>query len=298
LGGGCVVNEALHVVRMAIVPALVLAAACGGAGYATRSRRPGHTTAVSWTALFCAAGLVLGVTLFRDGIPHTVLPQALTQWPMDQTQQVLSDPFASTQVLLNVLLYAPVGLLLARVTGRPLMSWGALAVASLLVEMLQALLGAGANDLSDVAANAVGAAVGTACAALLVWARPGAAERSSRRHMVEWAGGWAAGLALTVGTAHLLAQQRADQLRGTLAETFRGTTLTDYQRWQTGDLLEQRVFAAVTPRADASDSTANAVTVRYPASVLGVHRCVLVTWRAAGVSIAVDAGSPCTRLPS
>jgi hypothetical protein len=221
-------------------------------------------------------------------------PGALWDWPMDQTRQFLADPLNSDQIRLNVLLFVPAGYFLARVRRRPVVCWALLLALSLGVEVLQAVLGVGANDISDVVANALGAGLGTAAAALVSWVRPGE-RRVAGRHVVGWCGAWLVVVILIVAAAQLLAEQRARHLQEVLTRTFAGSTLADYRRWESEDLVTARVFDVVSPRADGVEQQPDRVVVRYPASVLGAQRCALVTWRDGGVSTAVARGATCTR---
>jgi hypothetical protein len=166
-----------------------------------------------------------------------------------------------------------------------------------MLEMAQAVLGIGANDVSDVLANALGAGLGTAAAAMLAWVRPRSApgRRPDRRHVLGWVGIWVAGAVLIVSSAQLLAAQRARHLQEVLAGAFDGSTLVDYRLWESQDLLPAKVFDIVSPRADGVEQHPDAVMVRYPAAVLGARRCALVSWRADGVSTTVAKGLACTR---
>ena len=156
---------------------LLIAVACAVAigvlvAWRLAPRRPAGTVLVEWVGFFASFGLILGAVLFRYGIPTTFSLGTLTEWPTDQMSQLVSDPFSSDQILLNVALFVPAGFFLARLTDRPVISLLVLTGSSLTLEVLQAVLGIGANDVSDVAANAVGAGLGTVSGAGLRWARP------------------------------------------------------------------------------------------------------------------------------
>lgn len=288
----------LSAVAASVLPALLVCV--GGAlalGWAWRRRRPPGSAVADWLGLACSIGLIVAVTLARDGLPRSFSLAALGSWPTDQTRQFLADPLTSDQIVLNVLLFVPAGYFLVRVRRRPVPSWALLTLFSLVLEPAQALLGIGANDVSDVVANAVGAALGVAAASLLGWLRPpsGDLARPGRRHILGWLGAWASVGVLLVGGAQVLAARRAEELRATLDRGFAGSTLADYRQWESRDLVASTVFDIVSPRADGVEQRPDAVLVRYPAAVLGARWCVLVTWDAQGVSTARSRGSDCSR---
>lgn len=261
----------------------------------TARRRPAAASQTAWIGTFASAGLVLGATLLRDGLPRGFAPQALAEWPLDQTRQFLQDPFGYDQILLNVALFVPLGFFLARLTARPVLSLLALSGFSMTLEVLQAVLGVGANDVSDAAANAIGAGIGTAVGAVVGWVRPRAGrDRPGFRHVALWVGSLAAVAMAVVVAANVVASDRAERLREDLVGTFEGTTLADFRGWEAAEDFTDRVIQAATPQSDGIVSGLDEVRVRYPSPFLGAQRCVFVTWRADGVTTQVVSGGSCT----
>ncbi|MCW2738228.1 VanZ family protein [Nocardioides sp.] len=135
-------------------------------------------------ALVAAYGVALGVLVLGpwgwalNRLTVALYVQFRYDWPIAPDWAVPEH----YGVLLNVLLFVPVGVLVALVTGRAW--WWVTVVAALgsgLVELVQGLWLARVSSLTDVLANTLGALVGAAAVSLL--ARPGSrrAGRSGSR---------------------------------------------------------------------------------------------------------------------
>lgn len=156
---------------------------------AARLSRVGRFPALPWAGAAAAATIIVALTL--RPLPDQAAAAAQTPWSC-----LVCGPVGSADVILNILLFLPLGLALgtARLRWR---SAGALALAlSVSVELLQAFVIPGRDaSLSDVFSNTLGGVAGAALAgavALLLRPQPPAA----RRLFFAGAGTWAGLLAL------------------------------------------------------------------------------------------------------
>ncbi|GAA2171658.1 hypothetical protein GCM10009846_06290 [Agrococcus versicolor] len=164
-----------------------------------RGRFGWGTASLSFAALLYACGL-LAYTLFPTGacyppLSAQLVPGAFVPDVLDAGGVALSNP-ALRQVLLNVLLFVPFGMLVRR-RGRPgvALTTALGAAASVLVELTQltGTFGLAACqyrllDVDDVLLNGAGALVG-ALAAPLVWRLPGQPDarlRALPRPLTAW----------------------------------------------------------------------------------------------------------------
>jgi hypothetical protein len=104
---------------------------------------------------------ILAVTrLVRlDEWRYRFTPRHLGEWLAHWDATRVVAPL-SAQWILNVLLFVPAGAVLTSVMRRPGVVAGALAGATLLIELLQALTSRGAPETADLVANAVGGGLG------------------------------------------------------------------------------------------------------------------------------------------
>ncbi|MHC5903949.1 VanZ family protein [Streptomyces sp. S6] len=234
-------------------------------------------------AAYVSVGLILSVTLFREG-ELAFSPRGLLHWSSSGWRRVSYDPFSDTEVLLNTALFVPAGLVWTLLTGRPVRVLAALSGLSLLIECVQAVTGLGANDVADLLANSAGAVLGVVAGK--------AVRRPRRPKRVMLAA--VAGATLLVGSLFVGANHRQASLERELSDRFTGTDLATYTTWEADDRLYDQVFHAASVLADgARHRGGDDVQVRYPASFFGLSRCVFVEWTRDGATVRRGAGEEC-----
>jgi hypothetical protein len=236
-------------------------------------------------------GVILAATIFRDGWPHGLEIGHAASWSASGWRRLSTDPLHSSQIVLNVILFAPAGAawtLLWR-SGRRAVIAGV--VASVVIEFAQALLAVGAADIADVAANSIGAALG---AGVAVFAGRRVGRQIDRRTLVI-----VMLTALTLGVAGVtvagrLAAQRQRAVERELIAELTVTTRSEIDAMLSDPVAAERLFSRISVRPDGVSRTADAIELRYPATFLGLDRCVTITWVAAGAVVERRSGSPCT----
>lgn len=303
-----VVDVVTFFVTTGLLPALALGVLVALGLTVVLARR--HWLGVPAWLTFCAVLSVVGIfvfTLFREAVllvravvsgARLTMPgwAGLSTGSPDILWHAVADPLGSTQLLLNILLFVPAGLLWTMVTRRPWPVLCALGGLSVAIELIQAVTGLGAYDLADIVANVAGAATGVGVAVLAGWVTEGLGGRDVSRG--RW---WRRGV--TVGVAAVCAlllpvvgaAQRQAALMDEASRHFEGTTLTDVERWERDGELERVWRAVPSGYADGFAINAGSATARYPARFLGRRACVLVTWDAAQVDVRRANGTTCSR---
>ena len=259
-------------------------------------RRSGRTDQAfgALVASLASVSLIVAVTLLRSGWPQQISLGRVTDWSTTGLERLRSNPFGSSQFILNVVLFVPAGVVWTWMTRRPAVVAAALVGVSVLIESVQAITGLGAPDVADLLANSIGALVGVCAAALLARVRPRAEGTlpPRRRAMVTVAvlGLGAVGLALVL----VGADRHQQSLRRELQTAFTETTKTDVDRWNADGTMLQNVFAAVSVFADGTQYSPDEVKVRYPAPFFGLYRCVFVIWTPTAVEFKLGSGDACT----
>jgi glycopeptide antibiotics resistance protein len=260
-------------------------------------RRSGRTDR-AFGAVFASLAsicLIVAVTLMRSGWPEQFSVDRLTDWSTAGFERLRSDPFGSSQFILNVALFVPAGVTWTWMTRRPAAVAGALVGVSILIESVQALTGLGAPDVADLVANSIGGLVGVGTATLLARATRHRAEATLSPRKRAMVAASALGLGAVALTLVLVGADRHQQsLRHELQTAFAGTTKADVDRWNADGTILQEVFDAVSVFADGAQYSPDEVKVRYPASFLGVHRCVFAIWTATSVRFEGGSGDACT----
>ncbi|MFE2296541.1 VanZ family protein [Streptomyces sp. NPDC059452] len=197
---------------------------------------------------------------------------------------------------MNVALFVPAAFFWTLLTGSPPRVLAAMAGLSFLVECLQAVTGLGANDVADLIANSAGGALGVLVGSLVLRfrRRTDGTLRLSRRQRVLTAGGTAVLVAAAVAGVFLGAEQRQASLERELHGRFAGTGLETYSAWEADDSLYEEVFDAASVLADGTHQREDGVRVRYPASFLGLPRCVFVEWAPGDVAVHRGSGRECS----
>lgn len=277
-------------------PALVvlLVAAAVLAWWLRRSGRTDHALGALFASL-ASICLIVAVTLLRSGWPQQFSVGRLTDWSTTGLERLRSDPFGSSQFILNVVLFVPAGVAWTWMTRRPAMVAAAVVGVSILIESIQAITGLGTPDVADLLANGIGALVGVGAATLLARATRHRAEGtlSPRRQAMVAAG--LLGFGAVALTLVLVGADRHQQsLRHELQTAFAGTTKADIDMWNADGTMLQEVFDAVSVFADGTQYSPDAVKVRYPAWFFGLHRCVFVIWSPTSVRFELGSGDACT----
>ena len=277
------------------LPALVvLLVAAAVLTWALRRSGRAHQSFAALFASLASFCLIVAVTLLRDGLPEQLSLARLTDWSSGGFDRFRSDPFGSSQFILNIALFVPAGAAWAWMTKRPGVTAAALAAGSVLIESVQAVTGLGAPDVADLVANIVGACSGVAAAAIVgrVWAERGESTPSPRRRAIVAAAVLGVGsVALTV--MFVGADQGQRSLRHELQAAFEGTTKADIDRWNAEGVMLEEVFGAVSVFADGTQYSPDEVKVRYPSPFFGLHRCVLVVWTPSSVRFDLESGDAC-----
>lgn len=277
--------------HMALLLVLVVLVALG-ITWLLRGRLGSRPHQVLFFGVLVSIGIIVQVTLLRDGLPPGLCLECFMQWNLGRA----GAGAVGTEVWLNVVLFVPLGLLATLLWRRPVRVLGAAVLLSVVVETVQSV-SVGVADLLDVIANSVGALVGTWLAALLLVARalttPGPVGRSTAA--------WVLSVPLLVlaigwGGSALVATTRQDSVVRQLEEAFAGTALADYERWEADDVLAEEVFSLGMPWASGASREETVARVTFPASFYFAQRCVVGTWTAAGFSAERREGSACSQV--
>lgn len=293
-----------------VATVLLLSASAAGVWWLSR-----HRSARRPFAWFAALGSIAGCvsfTLARDGAPGDFRPGNVFAWAGSGWDRLgHGDLLGSSQFLLNAALFAPAGLAWVWLTRRAARTLLGLAGLSMLIESLQAVLGLGAADITDVVANVIGAAAGVAAGvAVSRWiersGEPIPSRRVGRKRKVVVAGTVVAVLAAVVvwlGGAerhqatirHELEEVLSDTSYDELAFVLQGDPddpdrLGPDARFSDGE----QIFSAISVRADGFRYTDGQIELRWPALWFGLRRCVYVIWTPTAVQFRDHSGSACT----
>lgn len=275
---------------LVVLAALVVAAAFG-AWWCDRHLRLVEGSLVGWFAGFTSVALIVSVTLFREGLPGVFDVGGLGDWSSDGLRRLSRDPLGSSQFVLNIVLFIPAGLAWTWVTKRPFVTLGVLSATSVVIESIQAVTGAGANDVADLVANSIGAAVGAGFVGMInvVFAR---GVRLSRRS--QWFVGVSAAVVAMASVAgcYVGASSRQQNVEDALRAEFEGTDRADIEMRL--DLDPDGVFGALSDFADGTRYSEDRIEIRYPATFFSLHRCVYAVWDSNGVEFKKASGHACT----
>lgn len=236
-------------------------------------------------------GGIIQTTLLREPPQGPCLP-CLTSWGL--TRLITGN--LGTETALNIALFVPLGLFATLLWRTPFRVTGVAALTSLAIELTQPLLGTGANDLTDLAANTVGAFIGAGVATAILLVRDTAtSHRLDGRRLaklgISVAITAALALGLSIGGANAIQASGAQQLH----TMFAGTTRADYQHnqqtWQAK--LETFWKANRQPTNDGYDDKTVAIQ-RFTWSFYWTTRCVTARWDPHGFTTQTDSGGQCT----
>ena len=300
-------DVAANLTASALVALVVLlGASAAGACWISRHRSDGRPFA--WFAALGSIAGIVSLTLAREGVPRGLRPGNVVAWVESGWDRLgHGDLLGSSQFWLNVALFVPAGFALVWLTRRPARTLLCLAGFSMLVESVQAVLGLGAADITDVVANVIGAALGVAAGATV----SKGIERSDERRSPRLVG--RTGVVVIIGclVAVVLwlegAEQRQASVRDELEEVFSDTSYRELAAVLQGDPDDpdrieldarfsdsEQIFSAISARADGFRYSEGRIEVRWPALFFGLRRCVYVIWTPAGVEFRDRSGSACT----
>ena len=284
------------VVSACVVATVVAVVAC--VLYARRSG--GRTSAWTLLALVLPILLILAATVFRHTNGFALSLSGAFRWSSDGWSRISYNPW-SDQVVLNVLLFVPAGFAWALIRRRPFVVWLGLTGLSLLIELFQGVTGVGAPDVADLIANSVGAAIGAIAAwavVSLVALRRGA--RPGKRAILTRVALSVTAAAVLIGALVVGADVRQSRLVTELESLYRTSNYAQFMRWEKAEargknpLLTKNVFDRTSVRTDGMHYGDRSVTVRFPASFFGIHRCVFAIWAPGSFSVRRSSGSACT----
>lgn len=239
-----------------------------------------------------SVGMVLLATLLREE-PTGSCPVCLTDWHLEK----LAAGTFGTDVALNIVLFVPPVLLATLLWRAPVRATLAAAAGSLAIEILQPLIGVGANDPVDLLANTVGAALGAlAGAIILAMVDLAARRRIGPARLLRLGVSILAAGAILVGYPSWVASTRQAVGAAQLDAMFAGTTLADYQAnrdttWDAKLLDFATTNGPLTAVGYRSDQVARE---RFTWTLYFVSRCVIAEWTPAGYTTVLQSGQDCT----
>jgi hypothetical protein len=195
------------------------------------------------------------------------------------------------------------------VTGRALRSLAGLVALAMVVESVQGIAGLGAPDITDVAANSIGAAIGVAATTLLVAVlhRAGVAparERPDSRRSAIVVVPLVLAMITSLAVVLVGADRHQARIRNELEQALGDTTYDDIDAVLRGDpeQLEpdarfsdgEQIFSAASVRADGFNYAEDRIELRWPATYFGFRRCVYVVWQPRSIQFRNVSGSACT----
>ncbi len=277
--------------RMLFFAGVVLVVAAG-LTWIVRDRIGRHRHQMTFFALLVSVGAVLLVTLLREP-PQGACPGCLGEWPV---AKVIAGT-VGTEVALNVGLFVPpvlLGTLLWRAPWRALVV-GMLGSAS--IELVQPLLGVGANDAMDLVANTAGAVIGASAGAVALLVAD--LIRNRRFELVrtlQVVASLALASGLLFGYPAWAAGNKQSAGAAQLEQWFAGTKLADYQQDRDGSWGPKIVGFAKTngPMTVAGYRTKTVARERFSWNVYFAERCVVAEWSKKGFSTVLQSGAACT----
>lgn len=240
-----------------------------------------------------SAGVVVLATLLREPPTRPCLA-CLGDW---QLAKLLAGS-AGTDVLLNVALFVPPAFVATLMWRAPWRVTGAGFLVSLAIEVVQPLLGVGANDAIDLLANTAGASIGAGAAAIvLLIADTLRGRRLDTHRTVRIALSVAAGTAVLLGGPAWVATAKESAATDQLQRYFADTTLADYKahRDATWDSKLTQVATESDHPSVISRRDDTVARERYSWSIYFAVRCVIAEWTPSGSTTIQLNGTACTQ---
>lgn len=260
--------------------------------WALRTRLASNARRVGFFLFVLAAGSIILVTVVREP-PQTWCPNCLVpDWGLPR----FLNGSLGTEGLLNVVLFVPAAFFAVLVWRAPLRTVAVAAVSSLMIEVVQPLIGVGVNDVTDLATNVAGAMVGAAAgAATMLIVDSTKQRRFLAKRTVAVTVGVVVVAALTLGVPTLLANQRQAQAHTQLTKLYNQTTLSDYRAHADTEWQPQRTAFWVANGTPTEETyvTDTVARTRYTWTTFGVVRCVIGEWTPGGFVVIDAAGLAC-----
>ena len=276
------------------IPALIVLIALSLAAAFVLARRPDASrSTLEWFAGLSTLALIVAVTMFRGEVDLGFRIGGLFDWPGAGLHALSRDPLGSSQFLLNVALFVPAGAVWTWLTNRAVRVAGALVAGSFVIECVQAVTGAGVNDLVDIVSNSAGAAIGAGSAAAVVLAAGRNDRTWSPRTRAQVLAGTLVATVILATIWFAGASSRQSSVANALEDRFAGTTRPEIMALIETDF--EAVYSAVETRADGVQYFDDAIAIRYPATFFSLHRCVYVTWTDEAMSLRKASGDDCTQ---
>lgn len=243
--------------------------------------------------LFLASlGLVVVTTLLREPWLGSCL-DCLGEWGLDK---VLAGR-VGTDVWLNVVLFVPLACFATLLWRAPWRTVGAALALSLGIEIVQPLVGVGANDLMDLVANTAGALIGAGAAAVALLVNDLIRDRrADPSRLARVVASLVAGAAVLFGGPARAATAQQSAAIDRLEELFAGTSLADYEANREGawsGVFEQFYAESGRPTVITLGDQSRA-RKRYTWNIYFAVRCVLAEWTPEGFTAAGRSGEACT----
>lgn len=257
-------------------------------------RRPLATTGrrAAFFGFAASGGAVALATLFREPPQVWCTGCLVADWGLPR----LLNGQLGTEGLLNVVLFVPVAFFAVLIWRTPVITVLVAALGSLLIELLQPMLGVGVNDLTDLATNLAGAMIGSATAAVVLLAADSlAARRFLTGRTVRVVVGLLVVAAVLIGIPVGLAAHRQSQARAHLTQLFAGTTLADYRRHADSDWIAKRhAFNSQngTP-SEVAYATSTVARTRFTWSTFGLTHCLIAEWTPKAFTATDEVGASC-----
>lgn len=202
-------------------------------------------------------------------------------------------------MMLNIALFVPFGLAATLFSRKPARVIAMAAATSFGVEVAQGLFGIGANDITDLVLNTLGAAIGAFVASIgLVIKDSVVARRLDTRRLfrlvIVAVIAVGVSLGLSIGGATAIQHSAADRL----AEKFAGMNLADYVNNEeaTDAKLQEWWYDYGMPRNDTYyPDSGNVRLRRYTWQFYGTTRCVTARWDADGFAAELGGGLQCAQ---
>jgi hypothetical protein len=293
-----------------VIALIVLLGFSAVAGRWVAERRSTTRSSIAWFAAFASIAGIVALTLARHGAPQTFRPGDAFAWTGSGWDRLSSgDLVGSSQFLLNAALFVPAGAAWTWVSGRAIRSFAGLVALAMVIESVQGIAGLGAPDITDLAANSIGAAIGVTATVLLVAGlrhtrHSTAPDHPDSRHGAIVVVGLVV-FAIAALTALLVGADRHQaRIRVELEQALGNTTYDDVDAVLRGDSerLEagarfsdsEQIFSAASVRADGFNYADDRIELRWPAIYFGFRRCVYVIWQPGSVEFRNMSGSACT----
>ena len=236
-----------------------------------------------------SVSVIPAATLTRFGWPTMVSITGGLHWASGGWERFASDLGRSEEMFLNMALFVPAGVTLTLWRRNPLGALAALGVLSAAIEVAQGVLGLGNPDVSDLLCNSTGAFVGAGIGAIVLMCG------RARSRAIGWQlVAFGATAACLVAASPALAAHHRDAVVSELKHQFRNDDIRQWRLWNSQGTVGDHVFRAAGTFSDGSSTRRSTVTVRYPASFLGVQQCVYAVWSASGVTVSARSGPVCT----